>query len=103
MKTITIQPKEQLDGTLPYPFHISREGSVMRQDFWQGKPEKLIGFNDKPVANDIKVSVKEFWKKPDIAIAMYPVFSNEGDKWVTHTTPIESVRINKGTRKTNKI
>ncbi|KKN18190.1 hypothetical protein LCGC14_0958260 [marine sediment metagenome] len=95
MKTITIQPKEQEDFKLPYPFHISEDGSVGRQDFWKGKPQRLLGFNNKPEAGDIKLFGAEFRKNPKLAIGMYPVFKNKGGGWVTHTIPIESVRVNK--------
>lgn len=95
MKTITIQPKEQADFTLPYPFHINEDGSVGRQDFWKGKPQRLLGFNDKPEMGDIKLFVKEFWKRPKLAIGMYPVFKKKTGGWVTHIIPIESVSVNK--------
>jgi hypothetical protein len=90
--SIRIQPRELQDKTLPYPYFIDEKtGAVGRQDFWKGHPLKLIGFSDLPKAGDINLTFEEFVKRPKRAVGRYPVFENEGDKWVTHTNPIESV------------
>lgn len=86
-----LQPKEQPDGTLPYPFFVDDKGLVGRQDFWKGKPYRLLGFNDTPASGDIKLMFSKFKADPQKAVAMYPVFVNKPDDWVTHQWPIESI------------
>ena len=93
MKKIRIQPTEQRGGVWPYPYFIEENGNVGRQDFWKGKPEKLLGFSSKPEAGDISLNLEGFWKNPEAAIGMYPVFADKADKWVTNTIPVESVEI----------
>lgn len=97
MKTITIQPRELEDMTLPYPFHIDEKGNVGRQDFWKGKPLKLIGFNGNPNPEVDKktINVSMFLKSPKKAIGLYPIFENKNGDWNTYKDPIESVHINK--------
>lgn len=88
---IKIQPAERPDMTLPYPYFIESGGYVGRQDFWEGNPYKLLGFNDTSKVGDIKLSFEEFWKKPEKAIGMYPVFSTAQDEWWTYKDAIESI------------
>ena len=94
MSLITIQPKELPGGTLPYPYFIDKKGMVGRQDFWKGKPKKLVGFSIKPKTGDINFDLKDFLRKPKAAIGMYPVFENKDGNWVTKTISIESIKRN---------
>ena len=91
MKKIKIQPKEQEDFTLPYPYFIDEKGLVGRQDFWKGKPYKLLGFSKVPIAGTIELSFKDFWKNSKKAIGMFPVFKDKKYNWTTSTIAIESI------------
>ena len=95
-----IQQKELGDKTLPYPYFIGVSGLVGRQDFWKGKPHKLLGFHDKPDTGDINLPFEEFKLNIKKAIGMYPVFEHKetilghkGTKWVTHTNPVEFIEV----------
>lgn len=90
-KKIKIQPQEIDDGTLPYPYFIDNEGLVGRQDFWKGNPYRLLGFSKMPEAGDMELSFEYFWKIPEKAIGMYPVFADKRNNWTTQTNVIESV------------
>lgn len=90
---IKLQPKGKPAGALPYPFFIDEDGFVLRQEFWRGKPYKLLGFNDTPKAGDIKLMRKEFMFYPQAAVAMYPVFKDATDNWYTYDLPIEAVKV----------
>ena len=92
-KIIAIQPKENQNGVLPYPYFIDKDAYVGRQDYWQGSPYKLLGFSKKPIAGAINLEFKDFWKKPTSCIGMFAVFSTAQDSWSTQTIPIESVNI----------
>ncbi len=92
-KRIKIQPAEMLDRTLPYPYFIDKDGLIGRQDFWKGKPYKLLGFSKMPKTGSMKLSFKDFWKEPKKAIGMYPVFTDKDDDWTTSFNEIESVKL----------
>lgn len=81
---------------LPYPFFIDLKGMVGRQDFWKGKPLKLIGFNPKYQSGvmDGTLILKDFLEKPKKAITMFPIFEYKDKKYYTYGLPIESVIIN---------
>jgi len=91
-KTIArLQPKERSNGVLPYPYFIKSDALVGRQDFWKGKPFKLLGFSKIPEPGDIDLMFSDFKKNTSKAIGMYPVFANEDSNWVTYSERIESV------------
>lgn len=93
MKIIKIQPQEQEDLTLPYPYFIDKDGSVGRQDFWKGKPAKLLGFSFMPKAGKIDLSFKDFWSKQKLALGLFPVFADIKDNWFTNTISISHVDV----------
>lgn len=93
LKTIVIQPKEREDMTLPYPYHIDASGEVGRQDFWKGKPKKLVGFAASPMIHEVVVNLKSFLKKPKLAIGMFPIFEQADGQWYTYTVYIESISV----------
>lgn len=92
-ESIRIQPREREDGTLPYPFFINADGNVGRQDFWKGRPLKLVGFNGKPNTGvDSKtIDLKLFLEKPKRAIGLYPIFEHKDGEWFTYKDPIQSI------------
>lgn len=94
MKTITIQPQQRPNGTLPYPYHIDNKGNVGRQDFWKGEPLKLICFANKSNDTISTLTFKEFWKTPKETIGKYPVFEHKNGEWYTYQDIIENIRIN---------
>ena len=91
MRIITIQPQQQADGRLPYPYHVTESGAILRQDFWSGNPKKLLGFSSEPTAGRIDLSLREFVREPHLALGMCPVVEMAAGHWATETTPIESV------------
>ena len=94
MKTIRIQPEETPSGTLPYPYFIDEKGFVGRQDFWKGKPLKLIGFSPTNLQefDDKQIDLLTFLKDPKRAIGMYPIFLHKDKEWYTYQDKIESIQ-----------
>jgi len=92
-QVIRIQPEED-NGTLPYPYFINEEGFVGRQDFWKGKPYKLIGFSPIPKQEFDKrqIDVSTFFESPKKAIGMYPIFADIKDNWYTYQLKIALVK-----------
>lgn len=98
-KMITIQPERRADGVLPYPFHIQAEdgeettrGAVGRQDFWHGKPERLVGFVADPKLMQVDLVLAEFLADPAAARGMHPVMQDDKGGWATYTGAIESAQ-----------
>lgn len=76
------------DSTLPYPYFIDKKGLVGRQDFWKGKPYKLLGFSFLPEAGDINIFLEDAIKNPNLVIGRYPVFADKDDNWFTQLDPV---------------
>lgn len=90
---ITIQPAEQ-GGTLPYPLHVDEDGTVGRQDFWQGKPARVVGFSPVPRANVMSLDWEEFTRDPSGATGLYVVSEDADGTWYTHwCSPIAKVTV----------
>lgn len=98
-KMITIQPKQRPDGVLPYPFHVQAEdgqettrGAIGRQDFWHGKPARLVGFVQNPETQQIDLGFADFFAEPGKARGMHPVMEDREGGWATYEGAIESVQ-----------
>lgn len=109
-RTITIQPEAFTDNVwvgktgeivegkkLPYPFHIAEDGKVLRQEFWNGDPSGIVGFQ-----RDVEVQKVDLWwadaaKNPEQAVGMFPVFTQTGGTLYTYTVAIESVSVHEET------
>lgn len=89
---IKIQPTE-VNGTSPYPYFISEDGAVGRQDFWKGRPAKLIGFSSKFKTGELDLMWREFWADPKKAIGKFPVFADTNDNWYTADQIIDDVKV----------
>ena len=93
MKSITIQPKERKDLTLPYPYFIdAKTAEVGRQDFWKGEPLRLICFAKKGETKGA-LTFAEFLKNHKKCIGLYPVFAHKDGEWYTYKDPIATVSV----------
>lgn len=105
-KTISIQPANSPSGAydvntpLPYPYHLVVPGrvdkcaplAVDRQDYWQGDPAELVGFQRGDV-QEVVLWPGDFVADPESAVGLRPVFiTTDGDMY-TITTPIDSVSV----------
>lgn len=59
----------------------SPAGEVEHQDFWQGKPKKLIGFSKKMSYNLFDLDPQTFFDNPQLAIGKYVIFADSNDVW----------------------
>lgn len=92
-RVLTIQQVLRDDDRLPYPFHIDEAGFVLRQDFWRGKPLRLVGFVDDPDVYKISLNVEDWQADPDAAIGKHPVLSNREGRFSTYTGAVETVTV----------
>lgn len=94
MATIQIQPQEQPNFKLPYPYFIDTQtGDVGRQDVWKGDPRRLMGFQNRADVQRVDVFLEDFAANPEAAIGKYPVFLRDDATMYNTTTPIESITI----------
>lgn len=92
-RTLRVQPRADLDGHLPYPLFVGKDGSVGRQDFWNGKPERVIGFAPSADIQELPVRWADAWETPERAVGLYPVVEYKGGTWFTWDSPVESVTV----------
>lgn len=98
---ITLQPAPRTDqitedGTelqqRPYPFHVrSLDGWVESQDFWRGRPQRVVGFAARLDRQQIDLWWRDAVKDPQQAVGMYVVTRNSDGSMDVHMTAIESV------------
>jgi hypothetical protein len=82
-------------------YYINSEGFVGGQKVLQGVPAKLLGFNSQPLQTITKkaLSFKDFWKHPDRAIEMYPIFRHEKNIIVVYEVRVYEVEVCEGKKK----
>jgi len=100
-RVITLQPAPIVDHItpdgieltkLPYPFHVDTDGSIGRQDFWNGYPLRVIGFVADPNRMQIDLYWEEAVKDPQRAVGMYVVAVGADGTYSTYVVAIASVR-----------
>lgn len=103
-RVLTVQPSsytdnlwgtadgEVVEGTrLPYPLHVTQDGSVLRQDFWRGDPARVVGFAARVDVHAIDLRWEEAWAEPSRAVGMYVVVMDAKGGWATWQTAVASV------------
>jgi hypothetical protein len=96
----TIQPAPHVDhitedGTeltkLPYPYHTDQDGAIQRQDFWQGNPLRVVGFQKDLSVQQVDLWWKDALKDPQQAVGMYLVTQDKDGNCSSHNTAVESI------------
>lgn len=100
--TIRIQPAPRIDNLsadgqemtqLPYPLFVEDDGSVGRQDFWDGRILRVVGF-----MKDLAVQQVDLWWKdavtdPQKAVGMYVVGVDSEDRMFNLDTAVDSAEV----------
>lgn len=85
------------DGTelqqLPYPFFVTPAGHIEKQDLWQGRPYRVVGF-----VSDLASQRVDLWwlaaaEDPQQAVGMYIVTIDVGGRIATRLTAVSSVEV----------
>lgn len=65
-----------VEGTVeaPHPYNINRDGTVRDQEFWQGDPIQLVGFQASLDSYTVDVHLDPFIANPELARGCYAVF-----------------------------
>lgn len=95
MPTLTIQighPGAGVGTPRPYPFHVDAQtGDINRQDFWKGRPHRVIGFVADPDAFTVDVPWAEVPADPQRVVGMHVITEDADCTWNTWDAPVESV------------
>ena len=102
--TISLQPAQgevlgvdDVHRPRPYPYHIDAlDGSVLRQDLWEGVPARLAGFSVDAVEMAISIPTVQWLADLDTierVTGMHPVLiDRDGTMW-TDRRPVERVTV----------
>lgn len=102
MKIITLQPSPRTDfltddGTeltrKPYPFHVRENGAIEGQDFWQGRPLRVLGFAERLDREQVDLWWGDAVRDPQRAVGMYVITQDIVGGIAMHLTAIEKVTI----------
>lgn len=94
VRTITLQPAMQENFRQPYPFHVdAATGDVQQQEFWQGDPAAVLGFQDQVDVQRVDLLWQDAAADPDSIVGKYPVMVRAGGGLYTYTVPVESVTV----------
>lgn len=101
--TIRIQPHARIDNItddghamtqLPYPLFVNEaDGSVQRQDFWQGKVLRVVGFQKDLARHEIDLWWSEAAKDPQRAVGMYIVTTDKDGGMGVHDTAVREAEV----------
>lgn len=106
MTVYKIQPAECVDRIhnghemtkLPKPYFVNADdGAVGRQDYWQGDPAAVVGFQADLAVNRIDLTWQEAAADPARAVGMYLVTTDSEGAWSTHLTAVASMAVSEGT------
>jgi hypothetical protein len=103
-RLIRLQPSEYVDQMidghemtkLPYPFYVYEDGTVGRQDFWQGDPSRVIGFQKSLSVQHVDLWWSDAVRDPSKAVGMYVVTCNVDGQMGVHLTAIASAEVVNG-------
>ena len=73
----------------PYPVFIAEDGTVEKPSFWE--MSHLVGFQPDPETQEIALTSERFFKVPDLAVGLYPVFASSSGEIFTVVEPIDHV------------
>lgn len=101
-KIFKIQPSEFIDnmwegghvGTkLPYPFFVDEKGMIDGQDFWNGDPYRVIGFQKDLAVHKVNLWWNDAVKDPSQVVGMYLVTANKKGDFGVHQTAVSSIEL----------
>jgi hypothetical protein len=99
-KILRVQPAPRIDNLtadgreltqLPYPLFVSEDGSVGRQDFWNGRISRVVGFMRDLAVQQVDLWWKNAWTEPARAIGMYVVAVSADGSMFNLDTAVESI------------
>jgi hypothetical protein len=97
---LRVQPAPRIDNLtadgqeltqLPYPLFVDENGLVGRQDIWDGKVFRVLGFQRDLAVQQVDLWWKAAWADPLKAVGMYVVAADRSGDIFNLDTAIESM------------
>lgn len=99
-RVLRVQPAPRIDNLtadgreltqLPYPLFVSEDGSVGRQDFWDGRILRVVGFMRDLAVQQVDLYWKDAYADPQAAVGMYVVAVDASGGMFNLDTAVESI------------
>lgn len=99
---VRIQPASRIDGLTadgqemtqqPYPLFVDEDGSVGRQDFWNGRIFRVVGFMRDLAVQEVNLWWADAAKDPQQAVGMYVVATDKDGEMFNLDTAVESAEV----------
>lgn len=97
---LRVQPAPRIDNLTsdgyeltqqPYPLFVSKDGSVGRQDFWDGRILRVVGFMRDLAVQRVDLWWKDAYADPQRAVGMYVVATDKDGGMFNLDTAVESI------------
>lgn len=101
-QVLRVQPASRIDNLTadgqemtqqPYPLFVSEDGSVGRQDFWDGRILRVVGFMRDLAVQEVNLWWKDAWTDPQQAVGMYVVARDKDGQLFNLDTAVESITV----------
>lgn len=97
---LRVQTAPRIDGLtsdgheltqLPYPLFVSEDGSIGRQDIWQGRLARVVGFMADLAVQRVDLWWKDAYTDPQRAVGMYVVVADAQGGYANLDTAVETM------------
>lgn len=101
-RILRVQPASRIDNLTadgqemtqqPYPLFVSEDGSVGRQDFWDGRILRVLGFQRDLAVQQLDLRWAYAWTEPEKAVGMYVVAVDKDGNMFNLDTAVESITV----------
>jgi hypothetical protein len=99
-RVLRVQPASRIDNLTddghemtqqPYPLFVDGDGQVGRQDFWDGKIFRVLGFQRDLAVQQVDLWWRDAWTEPERAVGMYVVAADRDGNFFNLDTAVESI------------
>lgn len=99
-RVLRVQPASRIDGLtadgqeltqLPYPLFVDGDGAVGRQEFWNGRILRVVGFQRDLAVQQVDLWWTSAWADPQQAVGMYIVATDRDGGMFNLDTAVESI------------
>jgi hypothetical protein len=97
---LRVQPASRIDNLTadghemtqqPYPLFVNEGGWVGRQDFWDGRVLRVVGFMRDLAVQEVDLWWKDVWTDPQQAVGTYAVAVDRDGNMFNLDTAVESI------------
>lgn len=99
-RILRVQPASRIDNLTddgqemtqqPYPLFVGEDGAVGRQDFWNGRVYRVVGFQRDLAVQQVDLWWRDAYAGPERAVGMYVVAVDKDGGMFNLDTAVESI------------